>query len=100
VFGDLQQRHVGDADGNSGSRLYFYGLERRMHGHGFLRCDHERGQIGNGNVYRSAAYGALGSVDPINLASRSLANLKREKSAPPGRSFFYVDSRRQRELSG
>jgi len=71
-----------------------------MHGDGFLRSDHERGQVGDGNVYRPAAYGALGSVDPIDLASRSLANLKREKSAPPGRSFVYVDSRRQREFSG
>ena len=61
MLGDLQHRHVGDADGRGGSRLYFYRLDRRVHGDGRLRRDNGRSQIRERCVHYPAAYGALGS---------------------------------------
>ena len=50
LFGELQQRHPGDADGIGWNRLNLRGMERSLLRYRKLLGDDERGAVGNGDV--------------------------------------------------
>jgi len=56
VFGELQQRHSGDADGLGRNGINVCGMERRLLRHGNLLGDDEFSEGGHGDIqYHTSA---------------------------------------------
>ena len=51
MYGELYERHSGDANGDSERRIYIYGVERSVHRDGKLRGDDECSGVGDSFVY-------------------------------------------------